>query len=327
MKKTVTLLSLAAALCAAVLPGAALAQNYPTKPVRLVVGFSAGGPTDVIARIIAQDMTATFGQTVLVENKAGAASMIATQEVKRSAPDGHTLYMTTLTHSVNAILYADKKPYDPIADFTPVSLVCYLPLVMVAKGDSPFNSAADVVKAAKAKPGEVSYASSGNGGSAHLAGALVEALTSTQMLHVPFKGNAPALAEVMAGRISFMFYPMIGIADHVAQKRLKVLAVSTEKRHPDYPGVPTMSENGFPGFEEYTQGLGVVGPAGIPEPVVNRLNAAIRASLVKPDTKEKLNKLGAITEGGSTPAAFRAWLKKDLERWARVIKAANVKVE
>jgi tripartite-type tricarboxylate transporter receptor subunit TctC len=309
------------------LAAAAHAQSFPAKPVKLVVGFSAGGPTDVIARIIAQDMTASFGQPVLVENKAGAASMIATQEVKRSAPDGYTLYMTTLTHSVNAILHADKKPYDPIADFTPVTLVCHLPLVMVAKGDSPFNSAADVVKAAKEKPGEISYASSGNGGSAHLAGALVEALTKTKMLHVPFKGNAPALTEVMAGRISFMFYPMIGIADQVAQKRLKVLAVSTEKRHPDYPAVPTMSESGFPGFEEYTQGLGVVGPAGLPAPVVSRLNEAIRASLVKPETKEKLNKLGAITEGGSTPAEFRSWLAKDLERWERVIKAAGVKPE
>jgi tripartite-type tricarboxylate transporter receptor subunit TctC len=237
------------------------------------------------------------------------------------------LYVTTLTHSVNAILHADKKPYDPIADFTPITLVCHLPLVMVAKGDSPFNGATDVVKAAKEKPGEISYASSGNGGSAHLAGALVEALTGTKMLHVPFKGNAPALTEVMAGRISFMFYPMVGIAEQVAQKRLKVLAVSTEKRHPDYPGVPTMSESGFPGFEEYTQGLGVVGPAGLPAPVVGRLNEAIRASLVKPDTKEKLNKLGAITEGGSTPAEFRAWLAKDLERWARVIKAAGVKAD
>jgi tripartite-type tricarboxylate transporter receptor subunit TctC len=131
----------------------------------------------------------------------------------------------------------------------------------------------------------------------------------------------------MAGRISFMFYPMVGIAEQVAQKRLKVLAVSTEKRHPDYPGVPTMSESGFPGFEEYTQGLGVVGPAGLPAPVVGRLNEALRASLVKPDTKEKLNKLGAITEGGSTPAEFRAWLAKDLERWARVIKAAGVKAD
>jgi tripartite-type tricarboxylate transporter receptor subunit TctC len=306
---------------------AASAQTFPSKPVKLVVGFSAGGPTDVIARILAQDMTASFGQTVLVENKAGAASMIATQEVKRSAPDGYTLYVTTLTHSVNAILHADKKPYDPIADFTPITLLCHLPLVMVAKGDSPFNNPGDVVKTAKEKPGDVTYASSGTGGSAHLAGALVEALTKTKMTHVPFKGNAPALTEVMAGRISFMFYPMVGIAEQVAQKRLKVIAVSTPKRHPDYPGVPTMSESGFPGFEEYTQGLGVVGPAGIPAPVVARLNEAIRASLVKPETKEKLNKLGAITEGGSTPAEFRAWLGKDLERWDRVIKAAGVKAE
>jgi tripartite-type tricarboxylate transporter receptor subunit TctC len=308
-------------------PLAVLAQSYPDKPVRLVVGFSAGGPTDVIARIIAQDMTASFGQSVIVENKAGAASMIATQDVKRATPDGYTLYMTTLTHSVNAILHADKKPYDPIADFTPISLVCHLPLVMVAKGDSPFNTPQDVVKVAKAKPGEVSYASSGNGGSAHLAGALVEALTGTKMLHVPFKGNAPALTEVMAGRISFMFYPMVGIAEHVQAKRLKVLGVSTEKRHPDYPGVPTMSESGFPGFEQYTQGLGIVGPAGLPAPVVSRLNQAIRASLVKPDTREKLSKLGAITEGGSTPAEFKAFLAKDLERWERVIKAAGVKAE
>jgi tripartite-type tricarboxylate transporter receptor subunit TctC len=306
---------------------AAHAQSYPNKPVKLLVGFAAGGPTDVIARILAQDMTQSLGQTVLVENKAGATSMIATQEVKRAPADGYTLYMTTLTHSVNAVLHADKKPYDPIADFTPITLVAHLPLVMVAKGDSAFNTAADVVKAAKAKPGEISYASSGSGGSAHLAGALVEALTGTKMIHVPFKGNAPALTEVMAGRISFMFYPMIGIADHVAQKRLKVLGVSTEKRHPDYPSVPTMSESGFPGFEEYTQGLGVVGPAGLPAPVVTRLNEAIRASLVKPETKEKLNKLGAITEGGSTPAEFRAWLAKDLERWERVIKTAGVKAE
>jgi tripartite-type tricarboxylate transporter receptor subunit TctC len=312
-----------ALFCAA----AAQAQTFPTKPVKLVVGFSAGGPTDVIARILAQDMTASLGQPVLVENKAGAASMIATQEVKRSAPDGHTLYVTTLTHSVNAILHADKKPYDPIADFTPITLLCHLPLVMVAKGDSPFNSPGDVVKAAQAKPGDVTYASSGSGGSAHLAGALVEALTKTKMTHVPFKGNAPALTEVMAGRISFMFYPMVGIAEQVAQKRLKVLAVSTPQRHPDYPSVPTMSESGFPGFEEYTQGLGIVGPAGIPAPVVDRLNAAIRASLVKPETRGKLNKLGAITEGGSTPAEFRAWLGKDLERWERVIKAAGVRAE
>jgi tripartite-type tricarboxylate transporter receptor subunit TctC len=305
--------------------GQALAQGFPNKPLKMVVGFAAGGPTDVIARILAQDMTASLGQTVLVENKAGAAAMIATVEVKRAAPDGYTLMMITLTHNVNAILHAEKKPYDPIEDFSMVSLVSLLPLVMVTRGDAPYATVADVVKLAKAKTGEVSYASSGNGGSAHLAGALVEALTNTQMIHVPFKGNAPALTEVMAGRVTFMFYPMVGIAEQVAQKRLKVLAVSTPKRHPDFPGVPTMAESGFPGFEEYTQGLGVVGPAGMPAAVVAKLNEAIRASLAKPETREKLKGLGAIADGGSTPAEFRAFLVKDAERWARVIKAANVK--
>jgi tripartite-type tricarboxylate transporter receptor subunit TctC len=314
-------LLIALGLCAATV---ATAQEFPAKPVRIVVGYAAGGPTDVIARILAQDMAATLGQSVVVENKTGANGMIGTQEVKRSAPDGYTVLMTTLSHNVNAILLADKKPYDPLQDFTTVSLVAFLPAVMVTKGDSPFNSVADVVKTAKAKPGEVSYASAGNGGSAHLAAALVESLSKTKMTHVPFRGNAPALIEVMAGRVSFMFYPMIGIADHVAQKRLKVLAVSTEKRHPDYPNTPTMAESGFPGYEEYTQGLGIVGPAGVPASAVSRLNQAVRASLVKPETKEKLKALGAITEGGSTPEEFRRWLLGDRERWERVIKAAGV---
>jgi tripartite-type tricarboxylate transporter receptor subunit TctC len=315
------------ALLGMVIACGAGAQPYPTKPVKLLVGFAAGGPTDVIARILAQDMSTTFGQTVVVENKTGANAMIATQEVKRAAPDGYTLLMTTLSHNVNAILLADKKPYDPLQDFTPISLVCLLPLVMVTKADAPFNSVQDLVSAAKAKPGEISYASAGNGGSAHLAAALVEALSKTTMTHVPFRGNAPALTEVMAGRVSFMFYPMVGIAEHVSQKRLKALAVSTEKRHPDYPGAPTMGESGFPGFEEYTQGLGVVGPAGTPAGVVGRVNEAIRASLAKSDTREKLKGLGAITEGGSTPAYFRTWLVGDRERWERVIKAAGVKAE
>ena len=320
MRRLLVLLALAFA-------GSAAAQSYPTKPIKLVVGFAAGGPTDVIARIVAQDMASTLGQGVIVENKTGANAMIATQEVKRAAPDGYTLLMTTLSHNVNAILLADKKPYDPIADFTPITLVCFLPLVMVTKADAPFNSVQDIVNAAKAKPGEIAYASAGNGGSAHLAAALVEALSGTKMTHVPFRGNAPALTEVMAGRVSFMFYPMVGIADQVAQKRLKVLASSTEKRHPDYPNAPTMAESGFPGFEQYTQGLGIVAPAGTPTPIVGRVNEAVRASLAKADTREKFKTLGAVTEGGSTPAHFRTWLVGDRERWERVIKAAGVKAE
>src|SRR6266480_4718590 len=172
--------------CIAALGGAAAsAQDYPAKPVRLLVGFAAGGPTDVIARVIAQDMAVSLGQGVVVENKTGANALIATQEVKRAAPDGYTILMTTLSHNVNAILMADKKPYDPIADFAPVSLVSFLPLVLVTKGDSPLGSVADLISEAKARPEQVSYASAGNGGSAHLAAALLATLSKTRMTHVP----------------------------------------------------------------------------------------------------------------------------------------------
>jgi tripartite-type tricarboxylate transporter receptor subunit TctC len=293
----------------------------------MLLGFAPGGPTDVIARVVAQDMTSVLGQAVVVENKTGANSLIATQEVKRATPDGYTLLATTLAHNVNPILMADKNPYDPIKDFAPVALVAVLPLVVVAKPDSPFKSLQDIVDAAKAKPGEVTYGSAGNGGSAHLAAALLETRSGTQMTHVPFRGNAPALAEVMAGRVSFMFYPMIGIADQVAQKRLKVLAITTPGRHPDFPNAPTTAEAGFPGFDDYTPGVGIVAPAGTPPPVIGKLNEAIRASLAKPETRERLRSLGATTEGGSSPAEFESYLKVDRDRWARVIKAAGVKAE
>jgi tripartite-type tricarboxylate transporter receptor subunit TctC len=314
-------------LIAALISGAASAQSYPNKPVKMMLGFAPGGPTDVIARVVAQDMTTALGQAVVVENKTGANSLIATQEVKRAAPDGYTLLATTLAHNVNPILMADKNPYDPIKDFAPVALVAVLPLVVVAKPDSPFSSLQDIVKAAKAKPGEVTYGSAGNGGSAHLAAALLETRSGTRMTHVPFRGNAPALTEVMAGRVSFMFYPMVGIADQVAQKRLKVLAITTPKRHPDFPDAPTTAEAGFPGFDDYTPGVGVVAPAGTPAPVIAKLNEAIRVSLAKPETRERLRSLGATTEGGSSPAQFESYLKMDRDRWARVIKAAGVKAE
>jgi len=243
--------------------------------------------------------------------------------VKKAPADGYTVLVTTLSHNVNAVLMADKKPYDPLKDFTPISLVAFLPMVMVTAADSPFNSVQDVINAARARPEAISYGSAGNGGSAHLAGALLATLTHTQMTHVPFRGNAPALTEVMAGRVSFMFYPMVGITEQIAQKRLKALAVTTEKRHADYPGVPTTAEAGLPGFEEYTQGLGVVGPAGIAPPVVAKLNGAVRASLAKPETEQRLKQLGAIVHP-SSPGEFRIWLGQDAERWARVIKAAGV---
>ena len=312
--------------CIALWAGLAFAQEFPAKPVRLVIGYAAGGPTDVIGRLIAQDMSASLGQPVVVENKTGANGLIGTMEVKKAPADGYTLLVTTLSHNVNALLLADKKPYDPLNDFTTISLVSFLPMVMVTRGDAPFNSVQDLIAAAKARPGDVSYASAGNGGSAHLAGALLATLTHTQMTHVPFRGNAPALTEVMAGRVSYMFYPMIGISEQVASKRLRALAVTTEARHPDYPGVPTTAESGLKGFEEYTQGLGIVGPAGVPAPAVAKLNSAVRASLGKPETVQRLKQLGALVHA-SSPEEFASWLVGDAERWARVIKAAGVTAE
>ncbi len=309
-------------LGALALPGLARAQAFPGKAIRLVVGFSAGGPTDVIARVVAQDMSDSLGQSVIVENRTGANALVATEAVAREQPDGYTLMVTTLSHSVNAILNPNAR-YHPRRDFAPVGLLAVLPLIVVTGASTPYRSLADLVAAAKAKPGELTYGSAGIGGSAHLAAALLAVQSGTEMTHVPFRGNAPALTEVMAGRVAFMFYPMIGLADHIARGSLRPLGVSTAERSPDYPEVPTMREIGFPGFEDYSQGIGIAAPAGTPDAVVARLNTAIRASLAKPETNQRLKSLGAIVTS-STPAEFGAFLESDLERWRRVIEAAKI---
>ncbi|MEI7446260.1 MAG: tripartite tricarboxylate transporter substrate binding protein [Burkholderiales bacterium] len=305
---------------------AAFAQEFPTKPIKVLCGFAPGGPTDVIARIVAADITQTLGQSVIVENRAGANSLIATQELMRAAPDGYTLIAATLAHNINPILMPDKAKYNPIRDVTAVSLAATVPMIAVTGFDSPINSIADVVSQARAKPGAVTYGSAGHGGSAHLAAAALGNLSKTDMTHVPFKGNAPALTEVMGGRVSFMFYPMVGIADQVAARRLKALAVTTAKRHPDFPNVPTMAELGYPGFEDYSPGIPFLAPAGTPAPIVEKLSAAIRASVARPETREKLRQLGAVAVG-STPAELVTWLQMDYDRWDRLIKAAGVKAE
>lgn len=317
-------LGLAAALSAVCAP--AWSQDYPNKPIRVLIGFAAGGPTDVIARIVAQDLTVAFGQSVIVENRAGANSLIATDAVARAAPDGYTLIAATLAHNINPILMADKAKYHPIRDFSTISLAATVPMIAVTGFDSPIRSVQDVINTAKAQPGAVTYGSAGHGGSAHLAAALLGNLSGTQMTHVPFKGNAPAMTEVIAGRVSFMFYPMVGVADQVAQKRLKALAVTTPKRHPDFPAVPTMAELGYAGFEDYTPGIVFLAPANTPPAITNKLADAIRASVAKPETRERLRGLGAVAAGLS-PADTVSWLQMDYDRWARLIKAAGVKSE
>jgi tripartite-type tricarboxylate transporter receptor subunit TctC len=304
----------------------AVAQDYPAKPVKFVVGFGAGGPTDVIARIVAQDLTAQTGQAFLVENRPGANAIIATELVARSAPDGYTMLFSSLSLLVNAILPGNTVKYDPFKDFAPVSNAAVLPMVVVTSPETKLNSMQELIARAKSKPGELSYGTSGHAGSTHLAGAMLELFTDTKMINVPFKGNGPALAEVMAGRVTFMFYPAVGIADQVAQKRLKVLAVGTVKPWADFPGVPTMEEMGLRGFDATAPWVGLLAPAGTSQAIVNRVSAEMRKSLAKPETQARMKQLGAVTIADN-PAEFAAFLKKDNERWAQVIKASGVKAE
>ena len=299
---------------------------YPTKPIRLLVGFAAGGPTDVIARVLAKEMTTSLGQAIVVENKAGASSMIATREVRNAAADGYTLLFSSLGMNVNPILLGDGAGYNPKADFAPISNAANLPLVAVNAYTSPVKTIDELFKKARSKPAAVSFASSGNGGSGHLAGELLGTLLKSKMLHIGYKGNSPALLDVIGGQVDFMFYPVVGIADQVAAKRLNVLAVGTAKRLPAFPDTPTMAEAGFPGFEETAPWVGMLAPAKTPPAIVTALHEAMSKALAKPEVRAQLEKLGAVVVG-DTPTQFAAFLKRDYERWDAVIKAAAIKAD
>lgn len=320
-RRATLIVSVAAAALAAV---SAQAQDFPARPIKFVVGYAAGGPTDVIARIIGQEVSTTLGQPVVVENRAGANGNIGTELVARAPADGYTLIVNTLSHNVNPLLNPAVAKYDPVKDFAPVSLAVVLPQMLVVANDSPFQTVADLVKAAKAQPGTVSYGSAGNGGSAHLAAELLAVRSSSRMIHVPFQGNGPALTEVMSGRVNFIFYPMIGVANYVADRKLRILAVTTEKRHPDFPNVPTMAEAGFPGFEAYVGPVGFLAPAGTPPAAIDKLSTAIRAALAKPAVRDRIRGLGGVVVG-SSPAEYREWLRGDAQRWAELIKTAQIK--
>ena len=317
----------AALVGAATLQTHALAQSdYPNKPIKLIVGYSAGGPTDVLARVLGQEIGGTLGQSVIVDNKPGVNGNIATDFVQRAPADGYTLLINTISHNVNPLIQPDRIKYDPVKDFTPISMIAVLPQVIVVAGDSPYKSLGDLVKKAQSAPGAVSYGTAGVGGSAHLAATLLEQRGKVQMNHIPFKGNAPALTEVMSGRVDFMFYPMIGLTDFVSSGKIRILAATTARRHPDYPEVPTTAELGFPGFEDYAQPIGFLAPAGLPAPIAARLDAAVMAALNKPAMQARLKSLGADLQHRG-PAEYREWLIQDRARWAQLIKSANIKAE
>jgi len=310
-----------------VLPTSAGAQSaeFPDKPIRIVIPFAAGGPTDVAGRIMAEDMSKTLGQPVVVENRPGGNGVIATRFVAKAPADGYTLLFTSLNHTVNPHLL--KAPgYDPAKDFAPISLVSSSPSILIVGTVQPYKSMQELVAAGKAKDSRITFGSAGHGGSAHLAGELLKKQSGAQFLHVPFKGNGPAATDLMGGQITFMFYPTSGIKSVLDSGKVRPLAITSAQRSPAYPNIPTMKEQGLEGFENAHSWLGLLAPAGTSASVVNKLHDAVRKSADSGRLKE------TITSSGSslivnTPAEFSQYIVQDLLRWKAVIESAGIQPE
>ncbi len=303
----------------------ASAQVYPTRPIRLVVPFPPGGTTDILARAAAQKLTESMGQSVIVDNRPGAAGNIGSDIVAKSAPDGYTLLMCTVsTHAINPNLYA-KIPYDHINDFAPVVLVAAVPNVLEVNPSLPVHTVADLIKLAKSKPGAINFASSGNGTSIHLSGELFKTMAGVDMTHVPYKGSAPALTDLIAGQVQVMFDNLPSSLQQIKAGKLRAIAVTSGKRAPALPDIPTIAESGLPGFEA-TSWFGVMAPAGTPASVVTRLNSEINKWLQSPEAREQLLAQGAEAAGG-TSEQFAAHIRAETDKWAKVVKASGAKVD
>lgn len=301
-------------------------EDFPTRPVRLLVGYSAGGPTDTITRLIAREMSTSLGQSVVIENKPGANGLIATELLRQAAPDGYTLLVNSLSHNVNPLLDPERVKYDPLKDFTAISRWVTGSQLLVVAANSSFKNLDDLIKEAKARPGEVSYASAGIGSAAHLVTTVLEQYTDTQMNHIPFKGSAPAQTEVMSGRVDFMFGPLVGIAELAQAGKLRILAITAAERNPEFPDVPTIDESGYAGFGEYDQPLGILAPAGVSPAIAQKLDAAIATALSKPEVSERLKSFG-LDVSHLGPDAYAAWLVEDRERWSRLIDNSNIRAQ
>ena len=301
----------------------AAAQEFPNRPIKLLVGFAAGGPLDVFTRVLAQEMAGVIGQPVVVENRSGASGQLATDAVAKAEPDGYTLLSTASTFIVNPILSGRNSP-DPQKDFAPVAHTAVLPTILVTAPDLPVQSLQDLVKLARTRP--MTYSSAGNGGPAHLAGALLAQTIGTQMTHVPYRGAAPGLADVMASRIDFTFYTMSGLKEQVAAKRVKPLAITSGRRHPDFADVPTMSEAGIAGFDHVGAWYGVVAPAATPAAVVSKLNRDIVRVINTPEMARRYSELG-FSVVGSTPEQFSAFTRSEIEKWRNVIRKGDINID
>jgi tripartite-type tricarboxylate transporter receptor subunit TctC len=303
---------------------AALAQAYPNKPIKLIVPFAPGGFTDVVARILGQKLSVSLGQPFVIENKAGAGSTIGTDFVAKAAPDGYTLVMVSTTHVISPAIYP-KLPYDPIKSFTPVGKLVDSAYVLMVNPKVPVNSVADYIALAKAQPDKIHYASSGNGSSQHLMGGMFASMTGTKLIHVPYKGSSGAASDLVAGIVESSFAGVPNAMAQVPAGRLKALAVTTAKRIPQLPDVPTMQEAGVPGYEASVW-LGLLAPVGTPKEIVARLNAEIAKVMNSPETKKELYAAG-VESDISSPEALGALMNREMERWGKVIKDAGITMQ
>lgn len=324
MMRTRTLLALAAILAAAGLAPVSAQQPYPSRPVRIISIFPPGGGNDVICRAVAVKLTDSLKQQVIVENRPGANGIIGTEAAARSAPDGYTITLIPSGHAVNASLYR-KLPYDSIKDFTPITLVGSSPLVLALHPSIPAKSVKELVALARARPGQLTFASSGVGSSGHLAGAQFEYLTKSKMVHVPYKGMGLAVSDLIGGQVSMTFGTSLSVVPHVRSGRLRALATTGAQRSPALPDLPTVAEAGVPGYEA-SLWYGFIGPARIPPEIVQKLNAEIVAVLALPDVRERLSSQGLDTRS-STPEEFARLLVSDIDRWAGIVQRVGVKVE
>ncbi len=320
-KRMRVLWTIGACLLAAVVASAANAQAYPSKPIRIIVPYAAGGAVDIVARIIGQPLSEQMKQPVIVDNRPGASANIGMEMAAKAAPDGHVLLMASNGIATNMALFPNLT-FDGRRDFAPVARIGFAPLVIVVPAASPAKSLKDLIAMAKAEPGKLTYASAGNGSSGHLAGELLKSSAKIDVLHVPYKGGAPAITDLLGERISFMPINPVEVIAHIRSGRLRALAVTSDKRVPLLPDVPTAAEAGLAGFDA-TVWWGLVAPAGTPREVVTKLNGETNRALADPATVNKLAELGVVVVTG-TPEQFARFIQAQTELWSGVIKAAGI---
>lgn len=319
--KSLKFLLLLAGLAAA----SAFAQSYPTKPIRMIVPFPPGGGNDVIARVVARKLSERLGQSVIVDNKAGANGIVGLTAVLQSAPDGYTLGIAAAgPMAVNPSLY-DKLPYNPITDFEPITNMVNYPLLLVTHPSVPAKNMRELLALAREKPGTLFYASPGSGNSGHLAGELLNSLAKVNIVHIPYKGQGPATADLLAGHVQMLFSSIPSVLPMIQNGRLNALAIGSATRLSSLPNVPTIAESGVPGYEAYSW-IGIVAPAHTPKEIVTKLNREIVEILKDKETGEELVRQGAIPVG-DTPEHFAKYIKDEIAKWGAIVKSANIKAE